>query len=495
LGAIYIFAMGFLLPGDCVYRRFLITALLLAPAAGLVSCLFDSGESSAKAAWLNDNGLPVSYNVKTLELDSLMPLASAVGFDSTPVIQSYRAALGGANGIDQALLFDLGFRDSTFFAKMRASGDSGSAFLRLYTDSTFYADTAPDSLPITDKLRVRFSWKQDLGKGSDFLDSIGDITDSAWVESWRPRKLASDSADTSVSIELTVARDSFDLPLPAALVKAIYSANDAQHLQLQVRVLEATRILRVRSLSWNSYSVPLLKLKADTLAKTIYSYRLAQQSYLGEGACSKCLLLHGGVRESLVVEFNAEPIMAALSDLYNDQFPYVVNGDTLMDIRQAVVMAQISMGRTSSKDGSELGYPVPIFASSLIDSLQGDGSYWQYTEGYKLDTNSIKANGHPNLLFFPGDSLTLQVSGALRRFLNTAGVLPKQTFRVVLRFGRPMLEPYDLYFYDHTDDDGNTVQVFADNSAFVRYDFAKALSAGTPVRLKLWLASNQEGEQ
>lgn len=478
-----------------MYRRFLMTALLIAPLAGLVSCLFDAtADSSSKSEWFENNGFPTAYKVKTLALDSLLPRVSAVGFDSTPVVQTYRAALGGASGVEQNLLLDFGFRDSVFLAKCRATGVAGAAVLRLYTDSTFYNDLQKASLPIADSLQLRLSWKLDKGRGSAFVDSVGDVTDSAWVTTWRSNNVVSDSADTSMVLNITAIRDSFDIPLPAALRETIFSVTDAMHLQLRVSVVNPPRILRVRSTKW-SYSEPLIKLTADTLSKAYDAYRMAQQSRVVESECAGCLVLHGGIRESLLVEFDAQPILKALSDFYGDGFPNVQNGDSLMDVRQAVVMAQIAVGRDSSTLGSELGYPVPVFAASLIDSLKGDGSYWQYTEGYKLDTNSIKTKGHPNLLYFPGDSLSLQITGALRRFINTAATLPSPTFRVVLRMGRPMLAPYDLYYYDHTNSDGNAVQIFADNMAFNRYDFAKAFAAGAPVRLKLWLASTREAGQ
>lgn len=471
-------------------KSFFKFAFLVSPVAGLVSCLFDSTGSSGEKAWFDSNGLPYSYQVKTLDIQGLAPLSVGVGFDSTPTIQSNRVALGSAEGVDQSLLFDFAFRDETFLTNARATGDSGLAHLTLHLDSAFYAGVGASRMPLNEELKLRYSWKIDRGLGATFLDSIGDITDSAWVQSVKTSQWVQDSADTVFSLASAVARDSIALPIPALLVHAILGATDAQHLQLKVTWLESSQILRFRSLKWNSYSIPLLKLKADTVSKDVYAFRLAQQTQLLETSCADCLVLHGGIRESLDVVFDATPLLNALAEFYQDQYPL----QNQADVRQAVVMAELSIPRTSSLEGNELGHPIPLFASSWLDSLQGDGSYSLYSESYKLDTTSIKTNGHPNLVFFPGDSLKIQVTGALRHFINTAGLQSPQ-FKVSLRMGRPMLAPYSVYYYDHYDSVGDLVTIFADNSAFSRFDFSTNLSVGAPVRLKLWLSSVRGGEQ
>lgn len=475
-----------------MHKRSLLLALVLVPLIGLVSCIFDSSGTSSYTSWLQDNGFPANYKVETLQIDAVPTVSSSVGFDSTPVKQLYRATLGNVPGTTQSLLFDIAFRDSSFLANARATGVEPTMSLRLRTDSIFYATHYSGSYPLSDSLQVRYSWRLDAGHGSSFIDSVGEITDSVWLATWRDTAVPNDSADTAFTWSIAAALDSFDLPIPSKLAKAFVAVTDAQHLQLKIQLVGGNRMLRVRSLNWSTVSIPRFILNAGSLTKNVYSFRLAQQTRLTEDACTSCLMLHGGIRESLVVEFDAAPIMDALRKHYGDDFPL---NDSAMDVRQTVVMAQIAVPRSSSTDGSELGLPVPVFAYSLLDSLKGDGSYSQYTEGYKLDSADIATNGHPNLLYYPGDTLKLQISKALRHYINTAAVQGQSSFRVVLRMGRPMLSPKDTYYYDHTDSDGNTVRIFSDNAAFARYDFASVFAKGTPVRMKLWITSTREADQ
>ncbi len=193
-------------------------------------------------------------------------------------------------------------------------------------------------------------------------------------------------------------------------------------------------------------------------------------------------MLHGGVLESLLVEIPSERILSALGEFYGDAFPYT-EGDSI-DVRQAVVLAQLSMAKSSSTDGSELGFPVQVVASTFVDS---SGQDMQSSEVYKLNKSYIKEHGHPNLVFLDGDTLGLQLTNGMRSFINRAGKGAKM--RVVLRMGYSMLSPYDTLYYDRVTDAGDSVRMFLDSYTYSRYDFTDYI--GRPMNLKLWLATKR----
>ena len=198
------------------------------------------------------------------------------------------------------------------------------------------------------------------------------------------------------------------------------------------------------------------------------------------------MVLHGGVLESLLVEIPSEKILSALSDFYGDEFPYT-EGDS-NDVRQAVVLAQLKMPRSSSKEGSELGFPVQVVAATFVDS---NGTDKQASEIYKLNQKLVAKEGHPNLVFMDGDTLALQLTQGMRSFINRAGKGAKM--QVVLRLGYSMLAPYDTLYYDHITDAGDSVTIFMDYYTYSRYDFSDYIRQ--PASLKIWLATKRGDDE
>jgi len=477
--------------------KFLIFAVV--PMLLLASCIFDS-EGDSLVAWLDSQGFPSNYLVQTVEIDGLELSSYQVGFDSTPRLQYYQGVVGAVNGMQHDWVLDFGFRDKSFFAKYSAdsAAEFRSAFIALYPDSEFYAQAGykSDSLPLKESLTFKFSWIIDSGKGSSFVDSIGDIKDSVWTASLRSIWDNAKSADTTYALKISALDSALRIDLPSAFYKDLAKVTEAARVQLRISAPEAKRLYRFYGPSADV--VPFLRVKAytqttivgdDTTKKDVYKniwpFRSAiVSSYLDE--CSDCVVLHGGVLESLLVEIPSEKIMDALSEFYGDEFPYT-KGDS-NDVRQAVVLAELKMGRSSSMEGSELGFPVQVVAASFVDS---NGVDMESSETYKLNRKLIQKEGHPNLVFMDGDTLGLQLTQGMRSFINRAGKGAKMQF--VLRMGYSMLAPYDTLYYDHITDDGDSVYIFMDYPTYSRYDFSDYISK--PVNLKLWLATKRGDDE
>ncbi|MBP5247370.1 MAG: hypothetical protein J6Z31_05865 [Fibrobacter sp.] len=477
--------------------KFLIFAVL--PMLLLASCIFDS-EGDSLVSWLDSQGFPSNYLVQTVEIDDLELSSYKVGFDSTPRLQYYQGVVGAVNGMEHDWVLDFGFRDKSFFAKYSADSAEPyrSAFIALYPDSGFYSQAGykKDSLPIKETITFKFSWIIDKGKGSSFVDSIGDIKDSIWTASLRGIWDKAKSADTTYKLKISALDSALRIDLPSAFYKDLAKVTEAARVQLRISAPESKRLYRFFGPSADV--VPFLRVKAytqttvvdgDTTTKDVYKNIWAFRSAIissYQNECSDCTVLHGGVLESLLVEIPRERILNALSDFYGDEFPYT-KGDS-NDVRQTVVLAQLKMGRSSSKEGSELGFPVQVTAASFVDS---NGVDIESSESYKLNRELIQKEGHPNLVFMEGDTLGIQLTDGMRSFINRAGKGAKMRF--VLRLGYSMLAPYDTLYYDHVNDDGDSVTIFMDYSTFSRYDFSDYISR--PVSLKLWLATKRGDDE
>lgn len=468
----------------------------LFPMLFLASCIFDSNGDSL-VSWLDSQGFPSNYLVQTLEIDDISPASVSFGFDSTPRLQYYQGTFGAVNGYTHDLVLDFGFRDRSFFEKFRADSakEFRAAFLALYPDSGFYGSSGlKDSLPISEDLKIRLSWILETGSGSGFIDSIGNTKDSVWTHGLREAFLSADSADTTFNLKISNLDSALRLDLPRAFYDAMTEVRDAARLQLRISAPDAKRVYRFSGPS--SDVVPFLRIKAYSQSldstgsskkdvyKNIWAFRSAIISSSTE-SCTDCYVLHGGVLESLLVELPSEKILAALEEFYGDEFPYT-EGDS-MDVRQAVVLAQLTMPRSSSTEGSELGFPVQVVASTFVDSSGHDK---QSSEVYRLNKAYIKKYGHPNLVFLDGDTLGLQLTNGMRSFVNRAGKGSKM--QVVLRMGYSMLEPFDTLYYDHVNDDGDSVRIFMEYNTYSRYDFTDYIEG--PLTLKLWLATKRGDE-
>jgi len=228
------------------------------------------------------------------------------------------------------------------------------------------------------------------------------------------QKEFTDSADINIDWE-----DGIQLPTEFVELKA-----DTLRLLVGIRLLEDDVILRIAP---------------PSIADIPGLLRVAQKTSLSE--CERCL--HSGVGESFSVVFNME------------------EEDKKRIAGKPVVFAELIMPKSSDAT-SELGRPVPVYINS---------------ESYRVDTAYVNEHkNHPNLIFWEGDSLRLQVTQSLRSYANSQG-----TLEFTLRLGTPMLIPDTTLFYNT-----RTAKVFSDRFAFANYDFSSAFSE--PVKLRLWFA-------
>jgi len=203
--------------------------------------------------------------------------------------------------------------------------------------------------------------------------------------------------------------DSFSVSLPKELLNL---KADTLRLQTSIKLLTNNAVLRI----------------APPTISDIPGLLYVEQKALVESCGDLCL--HGGVRESLDVVLNANGIKT----------------------EKTVVFAQLVLQKSSDTKGSELEFPVPVYV---------------YNEEYKVDSAFIEAHGHPNLVFWEGDTLKLQVTKKLRHYAPDTN-----TFGFTLRLGNPMLNPKSFSFSNI-------------RPAYSSYDFSTAFEGA---KLRLWYA-------
>lgn len=460
-------------------------------AIALSACLFDS-EDSALSSWLGDQGLPDSYKVQTLTVSDLVPV-SAKTYVGRTIFSAYdRALLGAQAGVNHDLVLDIAFRDSAFIDSLSKS-DSAAAFVTLFVLNPFYsAKYVPaDSLPYKETLDLKVEWKLDVGKGKPkaFIDSIKDIKDSAWREDLQEWE-ADNSADTTYELSIGAKDSLVKIDMPSALVEDLKKAGSATHLQLRLSAPESKRAYRVYGTGTGFAPFMRVKTFSDTTYKNFTAFRMSEVIAFTD-TCEDCLLAHGGVFDSIVVEYPTDKILEALSEFYGDAFPFD-QGDGF-DVRQAVVLAQFTFARDDSEGISELGLPIQVVVGSYLDSL---GEEVRRMESYKVNRKLVAESGHPNMVFYDGDSLSLQVTYGMRDLINQAK--DGRNFKMMVRLGYPVLQATDSLYRDYVVKDSvsgksDSSYVFFSHFDYARYDFGTTFSQ--PASLKLWLATKRGGEK
>lgn len=488
-------------------KKFCFLTIFAAIALVLSACIFESDDDGLET-WLSDRGMPSTYQVQVLNIDNIKATSAKSYLDTSVRTANVDAVVGHAANLTHDLVLDFAFEepDSAFMEKFRAS-DSAGALLVLYWQSDFYKSKwfPKKTLPYSEDLDVAVSWKFDKSSSSKFIDSIADISDSAWFEQladWQP----SGSADTTFKIKLSKndTTKAIRMPLPSALVKDLKKLKKNGHLQLRISFPTASREYRF----WGSATdyQPYLAIFADS--KETFPpnpFRMARL-VKSEEECSDCPVLHGGVVDSLVVEIPPEPILDALSEFYGDEFPY--DGE---DVRQTVIYAQLTMARDDSKGINELGWPILVTAGSYVDSAEmvyddSADTRIRRMEGYIYDSATVEKYGHQNLVFHDGDSLTLQVSYGLRDFINRAS--DGRNLKFSIRLSWPFLQEKKAIggnykaskadtLYRYNGDpvyiaENDTVYKYFGYFDYARYDFSTALE--NPMSIKLWLASKRGDE-
>ncbi len=471
----------------------------------LSSCLFDTDDDGL-SSWLSDQGMPSSYKVQTVTVSNIKPESVEVGSDSLPKNAWTRGVFGAVSGMSHDIVFDFGL-DSASLAKFGDSSDSTKSFVVVrLVDSYYRSKYLPSSvLPIKEDLKLNVSWIISDKLTEKEFNKFPSIADSVWLqelESWKP----DNSSDTTISISINSAKKdtllTFDFP--NALVKDLYKKSGNRRLQLRLSAPEASHLFRFYGPETYGLSPRFFLESCNGSDSCNYvSYYAKHSGVISENReeCSDCLILHGGTYDSLIVEFPAKPIMKALSDFYGDEFPYTKgNGN---DVRQAVVMAEVTFFKDDSKGSNELGLPIIVKSGSYMDSAE---TVVRRMESYKLDKPRILESGHPNMVFTDGDSISLQVTSGMKDFINRAQ--DGRNFKMMMRLSSSVLLDKDTLFYDRISDgkdtlllsngetvniaDGDTVYTTFPNLDYARYDFTSIKSK--PATIKLWLASKR-GEE
>lgn len=461
----------------------------------LSSCLFDSDDSGL-ANWLSDQGLPNNYKVQMVTVENLLPLSAEVFQDFAPVSGRDKLVLGATSNLSHDIVMD--FLVDSAFVKRLSGADSTKSLLAFHFLDAFYGfeDLPQGVLPIKETLNLKVSWKLSDVLSKKDVEAVEDISDSAWYEelkNWEPDA----SADTMFDIAVTIneASKSVDTTalfnLPGALIEDICEKVGNRRLQLRLSAPEASHIYRFYGIDNISPSYSPVAFKDTTyyMPKNGYTPMRAASIYSNKETCSDCLILHGGITDSLVVEYPSAPIMKALAEFYGDDFPYAV-GDS-NDVRQAVVMAQITYERDDSEGSSELGLPIQVVAGTYLDVAD---SVIRVMESYKLtDAEDIQKRGHQNLVFHEGNTFSLQVTSGMREFINKAS--DGRTFKMMMRLLYPILQEKDSLYSNHTitvDGVIDTVNVIFPLFDYARYDMTQSMKK--PATLKLWLASKRGNE-
>ena len=482
-------------------KKFILFPLL---AFVLSSCLFDTDDEGL-SNWLSDQGMPSSYKVQTVTVSDLNPLSAEVYRDTLPKSAWRRGVLGAANGISYDAVFDFAL-DSAYLDTL-VSSDSAKSSLNLSLLDSYYDDYYVPSnfFPIKEKLQLNVSWILSEKLNKSEFDTLGNASsDSAWsheLESWN----AKNSVDTVISVSINK-KDTLLLPLgmPKALVDELHKSKGYRRLQLRLSAPNAKRIYRFYGAgSVTLYPQLILVAQGKKEYPKSFQPKRAVNIYSSHETCSDCLVMHGGGYDSLMLEFPSKPILKALSDFYGDEFPYTV-GDS-NDVRQAVVMAVMTFSRDDSKGSQEISLPIFMQAGTYLDSADTSVLYWESFTS-KMNKSKIELVGHPNVVFYPGDSLSLQVTYGMRDFINRAS--DGRTFKMAIRFNHSLIFDKETSLYDHAVDQADTIrlangdsiivakgdslQVIKSDVDYARYDFSTIKSK--PATLKLWLASKR-GEE
>lgn len=465
-------------------KAFFLYFLVLIPLIGIMACVFDSDDEGV-SSYLAHQNLPTNYNVQVLSIDGLVPTAAASYLNTSPYAANERVVLGTSFDLYHDLYFDFAFRDENFFSGFAKDAEANGS-LEFHLLSSFYTSTSlkyADSLPLTEDLTLSFSWVLATGNGKAFVDSIGGVYNSEWygqLKTWKE-----ETFDTTYSLEIKNFDSLLILPVPSALIEAMQTVTDACRLQLKVSAKGSSRLYRLNG----TYSglAPVLRLKgSENTFTSVAPFRMAAISDYIEKADNRMVLHSGGIAESLVVDLPKEKIMAALSEFYGDDFPYT-EGDG-KDVRQTVVIAQITMPISSAQGQSTLNKPIQVVVSSFVDSL---GKEAQVKEFYKINKKLVPEKGHPILIFSDADSLTLQVTYGMRDFINKAK--ENGDFRFSVRLGYPVLQPFDPAYKDYINKDGDSIYFYFSHFDYARYDLAPTLEQ--PMTMKLWLATKRGEEE
>lgn len=467
---------------------------LFVVALFFTSCIFDT-DNAGVSSWLSSHGMPDSYKTRVLTVDNIKADSVVVGVNTSPrLIDSLTFMIGRQSNVAYDMYMDIDFAiadtnskpDTSFINALRASDSSFAALTFFFFDKLYKNKKFPkDSLPEKDSMNVTVSWKIDYSDRKKFLDSLSKVKDSVWMESLSDWE-ADGSADTVFNIEYDPSSktNAVSLPLPSALLEDLKKIKFATRLQLKLSAPDAKHLYRFYGNESTSYP-PFFGLFVNSKNGMSTSPNRAANVPVLKEECEECPILHGGARDSLVVTLPAEPILKAIEEAYEDS-PLENKGEGY-DVRQTVVLAQLTMARDDSKGENEFGLPIQVVVGSFVDSAD---TQVRRMESYRLNKEQILEDGHQNIVFHNGDSLTLQVTMGVRELVNKAR--DDRSLKIVVKMGYPFLQEMDTTYADYITDQKDTNFLFLNFFDYGSYDFSKAMES--PMRLKLWMSSKREDD-
>lgn len=461
---------------------------LIALVAAFIGCSLDNDDEAASVgAWLSAQGMPENYSVDVVEIHGVPVLSKKVERDTTPISGYTFGAFGKSAGMVRDYVMDFAFdftKGNKNFISAFRSDTTTESYVRLFPLANFYS-ALKDSLPFKESLQIKVSWKLEKISTRPLLNKVTEVRDSAWfgeVYAWEPA-LAFDSTYTWVFDGKT----SNMLSLPKTFTTALRDTSmQYGRILMKISAPEASRAYRFIGHGSLQYR-PAIRIRTGiSAAAKDSSYYLTpfRSAVFSSGTPASETTVYGVTRDSMIIEIDGKIILDSLAAFYNDEFPW--NKGNKMDVRQAVVLAQFTVPKDDSQGEAELPLPIQTVTSSF-DNAYGEKEN-RITELYKLDKETIKSTGHPNLVFYDkADSLTLQVTYGMRDFLNRASEV--ENLKVMLRLGYPVLAPQDTIYGNYIRARGDTVFFFADYLGYAKYDFASAFANG--VNMKLWLLSKR----
>jgi len=501
---------------------------------GLVSCLFDDTKDAS--AWLNKTAAAQKFSIKadTLIFDNLKPVSVSSG--SLPIIVTAmtRGGIGQAQGSRQDLFLSILETDSNALQWLGSDG-AGKVGIRFALDSAFYTSMPQkDSLPFYETGVVRVWWKFRANLTKAAKDSVVADTSILWVDSltrtdslMRVAKDSTgwDSASVPISLSLDSVDKRFTVQLPEALRNLMAASKGMFRLQLHLMFDRTERVYRVQGprssnlgkvkLSF-SRNDSLYKGNLDSLVPLIWMAQVGYNTEKGVNALQDTtahLVLHSGVNDSLLIELPADAIWAALKLKLGDSLAVRAGQLDSVYSNRLVLMAMIELPSDPNPVHAETGYPIPVAAVSILDSVSHAGiastAGGRYIESRRLDTADVLANGHPNLLFYPSrDSLHLQITAGIRHWLTANRYYgdsiydskkniyisgsKKVGIRTVLKLSTPMQSPKDVASSNYTtivNSDTVTTQIYSTYASYSRWDLG--LPADQRYRLRIWLTEKR----
>lgn len=442
-------------------------------------CLFDT--KTDESTYLGKSGFTQNFNVLQKSWVDYPVVSAEIGHNDLPFSATNAGALGELLNSRQELFLRLASQDTSFSA-WAAQDTSADWFLVLHPDTSFYNYfPAGKKFPVSDTVLVRYTWNFYGGMKDAGWDSLNGVSDSVWYEEMGALSQNAEAHDSLWHvIALDSLLDSMLIPLPKTLAQSISAQKeDFWYLDLNISLGESQQIYRVGGPAGNM-RWPMIQanrvvdgaLKSRCLADSLITERMAQGGYRDEEDPSR-LVLHGGMRESLLVELPTE----AIAQWLRSQSNYLSGQDEdSLNVEQFVLMAQIRFPSDTSDENNEVGIPVAVVISGLIDTIAKAGVEGNLlVESTVPDTSDIKKNGLMNLLYYQRDSVTFQMTETMRHYVQSMDYGSR--LRFALRLGRPVWKPHETAYAD---------SIYASYSSYSRWDLGHKDSLRLNVHL--WIA-------